>query len=567
MCLPRPDSPPVFGRLLDPEGGHFSITSPVGSAEPTTRQQYVLNTNILTTVVTLANGDAFQITDFFPRFEQYGRIYRPAALFRMVEPLQGTPAIQVSCRPVSGWDKTPVAPVRGSNHLRYEIRGETLRVLTNMPLTYLCEETPVALTRKFYFGLTWGLGIEDDLIKVTHDFLEQTTRYWRTWVKHCSVPLLHQQEVIRSALALKLHCFEDTGAILAAMTTSLPEQVGGTRNWDYRYCWLRDAYFTLTAFNNLGHFEEMESFLNFLLNIALTHEQSRDRLRPVYTLSQGLPLPEVEHANWDGYRHSTPVRSYNQAADQVQNDAYGEMILTFAPIFFDERFVDLRTRDLDMLLKHLSFLCARSIGEQDAGLWEIRGGWQEHSFTNLLCWAGLERLERIKQAGHLASISMNLAAERQKAANALVRGVHAGAVCNGPKDPTPDAALAQLAILGYPDRALCENTVLHIMNQLSLKTNSGFFYRYVREDDFGKPDSAFVVCSFWIAQALARLGRVNEARATLNQVMAAANHVGLFSEHFIPDQKIQCGNFPQAYSHVGLINAAFAVSPPWSDVL
>ena len=149
-----------------------------------------------------------------------------------------------------------------------------------MLLTYLCDETQVALTRKFYFGLTWGVGIEDDLIKVTHDFLEQTIRYWRLWVKHCSVPLLHQKEVIQSALALKLHCCDDTGAILAAMTNSLPEQVGGLRNWDYRYCWLRDAYFTLTAFNSLGHFEEMEAFLKFLLNIALTHDQSRDAYGP-----------------------------------------------------------------------------------------------------------------------------------------------------------------------------------------------------------------------------------------------------------------------------------------------
>jgi GH15 family glucan-1,4-alpha-glucosidase len=483
MCLPRPDSPPVFGRLLDPDGGHFAITSPMMSAQPSYRQNYIPNTNILTTTVALTNGDAFQITDFCPRFEQYGRIYRPPALFRIVEPLRGTPAIQVSCRPVSGWDKTVVTPVRGSNHLRYDIRGEPLRLLTNMPLTYLCEEIPVALTRKFYFGLTWGLGIEDDLIKVTHDFLEQTTRYWRTWVKHCSVPLLHQQEVIRSALALKLHCFEDTGAILAAMTTSLPEQVGGPRNWDYRYCWLRDAYFTLTAFNNLGHFEEMESFLNFLLNLALTHEHSRDRLRPVYTLSQGLPLPEIEHANWAGYSGSTPVRSHNLAADQVQNDAYGEMILTFTPIFFDERFVDLRTRDLDGLLAHLAQLCARSIGKRDAGLWEIRSGLQEHSFTNLLCWAGMERLERIKHAGHLRAISMDLSAERLRAAEALLRGVRDGAVRNGPDDSSHDAALAQLAILGYPDRKLCESTVSQIIRELSLKqenAETGFFYRYVR---------------------------------------------------------------------------------------
>ena len=570
MCAPRPDSPPVFGRMLDPDGGHFSISSLIPSTELMTEQRYLPNTNILLTTVTLPNGDAFQITDFCPRFEQYGRIYRPAALFRLVEPLQGTPAIRVSCRPVSGWEKTPVHPVRGSNHLRYDIRGESLRLLTNMPLTYLCEETPVALTQKFNFGLTWGLGIEDDLVKVTHDFLEQTTRYWHTWVKNCSVPLLHQQEVIRSALALKLHCFEDTGAILAALTTSLPEQPGGGRNWDYRYCWLRDAYFALTAFHNLGHFEEMEAFLKFLLNIAHTHEHSRDRLRPVYTLSQGLPLPETEQANWAGYRGSVPVRSHNQAAEHVQNDAYGEMILTFTPIFFDERFIDLRTKALDTLLAHLAKLCVRSIGQPDAGLWEIRNGWQEHSFTNLMSWAGIERLERIKQAGHLGSISLDLTGARVHAADALLRGVHGGALRNGPTDSSNDAALAQLPILGYPNRELCESTVLHITHELSLRRGSedtGFFYRYVRNDDFGKPEGAFVICSFWIAQALARLGRIQEARAILDQVLVAANHVGLFSEHFIPATNIQCGNFPQAYSHVGLINAAFAVSPPWSDVL
>ncbi|HEU0067916.1 MAG TPA: glycoside hydrolase family 15 protein, partial [Nitrospiraceae bacterium] len=439
-----------------------------------------------------------------------------------------------------------------------------------MPLTYLCEETPVALTQKFYFGLTWGLGIEDDLVKVTHDFLEQTIRYWRIWVKNCSVPLLHQQEVIRSALALKLHCFEDTGAILAALTTSLPEQPGGGRNWDYRYCWLRDAYFALTAFHNLGHFEEMEAFLKFLLNIAHTHEHSRDRLRPVYTLSQSLPLPETEHPNWAGYQRGIPVRSHNQAAEHVQNDAYGEMILTFTPIFFDERYSDLRSKDLDTLLAHLAKLCVRSIGQPDAGLWEIRNGWQEHSFTNLLSWAGLERLERIRQAGHLGSISLDLTAARIHAAEALLRGVHGGALRNGPTDSSDDAALAQLPILGYPNQQLCESTVLHITRELALRhgnEETGFFYRYVRNDDFGKPEGAFVICSFWIAQALARLGRTPEARTILDRVLLAANHVGLFSEHFIPATNTQCGNFPQAYSHVGLINAAFAVSPPWSDVL
>lgn len=272
----------------------------------------------------------------------------------------------------------------------------------------------------------------------------------------------------------------------------------------------------------------------------------------------------------DSYRDSAPVRSYNQAADQVQNDAYGEMILTFTPIFFDERFFDLRTKDLDGLLRHLSQLCVRSIGQPDAGLWEIRNGWQEHSFTNLLCWAGLERLERIKQAGYLTSLSLDVTSARIRAAEALLRSAHDGAVRNGPSDLSYDAALAQLPILGYPNQQLCESTVLHIARELALPRESkdtGFFYRYVREDDFGKPEAAFVICSFWIAQALARLGRIPEARSILERVFTAANHVGLFSEHFIPSTNTQCGNFPQAYSHVGLINAAFAVSPPWSDVL
>jgi GH15 family glucan-1,4-alpha-glucosidase len=246
------------------------------------------------------------------------------------------------------------------------------------------------------------------------------------------------------------------------------------------------------------------------------------------------------------------------------------MVLTFAPIFFDERFYDLRTKELESLLGHLATLCARSIGQPDAGLWEIRGGWREHSFTNLMCWAGLERLERIKQAGYLSALSLDLASARIRAAEALLRGAHEGAVRNGPTDISFDAALVQLGILGYPNRQLCETTTMQIARELMVRRgndDTGLFYRYIREDDFGKPESAFVICSFWVAQALARLGHIPEAKHILARVLAAANHVGLLSEHFIPATGSQCGNFPQAYSHVGLINAAFAVSPPWSEVL
>ena len=570
LCLPRPDSPPVFGRILDQEGGQFSISSSVPTSETTTKQHYLPNTNILVTTVSLPNGDAYQITDFCPRFLQYGRVYRPAALFRIIEPLSGSPSVRVSCKPVSGWDKTPVRFVRGSSHLRYEMRGEYLRLLTNMPLTYLCGETPVMLTSKMYFALTWGIGIEDDLVKVSHDFLDQTTKYWRTWVKHCSIPVIYQQEVIRSALALKLHCYEDTGAILAALTTSLPEEPGGPRNWDYRYCWLRDAHFSLSAFYNLGQFEEMEGFLKFLLNVGYAYEQSQDRLAPVYTLSQDLPIPETEHSNWHGFLGSQPVRSHNQAAEHVQNDVYGEMILTLAPIFFDNRFFDLRTKDHEALVANLVRLCERSISQPDAGLWEIRNGWREHSFTNLMCWAGLDRAHRMQRAGFLNDLATDLDAARTRATNALLQATKDKAVRNGPLDDSYDASLAQLAILGFPDRVVCDTTITQIKETLAVRRDgkeTGFFYRYLRQDDFGKPQSSFVICSFWVVQALAKLGRLSEAKQIMNQILTGANDVGLFAEHFVPDTRVQLGNFPQAYSHVGLINAAFAVSPPWSDVL
>jgi GH15 family glucan-1,4-alpha-glucosidase len=354
------------------------------------------------------------------------------------------------------------------------------------------------------------------------------------------------------------------------LTTSLPEEPGGPRNWDYRYCWLRDAYFSLTAFHNLGHFEEMEGFLKFLLNIAYTHEHSHERLAPVYTLSQDLPLPEIEYRNWAGFCGSAPVRSHNQAAEHIQNDVYGELVLALTPIFSDNRFYDLRTKDQEQLVANLARLCERNIAQPDAGLWEIRNGWQEHSFSNLMCWAGLDRTHRMQQAGFLPSLTFDVGEARARAAQALLNAAKDGALRNGPKDETYDASLAQAPILGFPNREVCEATMHSIAHGLSVQAggkDTGFYFRYLRADDFGRPQSSFVICSFWVVHGLARLGRLAEAQQIMEQVLTGANHLGLLSEHFVPETRTQLGNFPQAYSHVGLINAAFAVSPPWTTVL
>ena len=567
LCLPRPDSEPVFGRLLDPDGGHFDVEF-ADPSRTTGHQAYVENTNVLITELEDGAGARIRITDFCPRYQQYGRMYRPMSLFRIIEPLAGSPVVRVRCKPITGWDKEPARASRGNSHLRFDIRGDQMRLTTSMPLTYLDEESFFQLKERTFFALTWGTGLEDDLEQVSDRFLQQTIEYWRGWVKHCSVPTLFQKEVIRSALALKLHVFEDTGAILAALTTSLPEEVDNERNWDYRFCWLRDSYFVLSAFHNLGQFEEMEGFIKFLLNIAYKRERSDSPLAPVYTLSQGLPLPErVEH-KWAGHRGSKPVRSNNQAAEHVQNDVYGEMVLTLAPIFFDERFNSLRTKEHQDLLAHLGQLCADTISVPDAGLWEVRDGWQEHTFSNLMCWAGLERIERIRKLGYLQNLPFDAAVERDRAEAAVRRAITDGVLYNGPTDQSLDSALALLPVFRFPAPEVADKTIAALRRGLAADDGAGdFLYRYIRKDDFGRPHSAFMICSFWVAQGLAHLGKLDEARALLERLLAAANGLGLYAEHFEHKAVEQLGNFPQAYSHVGLINAAFQSSPPWSDVL
>jgi GH15 family glucan-1,4-alpha-glucosidase len=249
---------------------------------------------------------------------------------------------------------------------------------------------------------------------------------------------------------------------------------------------------------------------------------------------------------------------------------YGELVLALTPIFSDNRFYDLRTKEQQQLVANLARLCERSVGQPDAGLWEIRDGWQEHSFSNLMCWAGLDRTQRMQQAGFLPSLTFDVDAARARAAQALLAAAKDGALRNGPKDDTHDASLAQAAILGFPNREVCEATMQSIAHGLAVQTDgkdTGFYFRYLRPDDFGRPQSSFVICSFWVVQGLARLGRLAEAQQIMTQVLTGANHLGLLSEHFVPETRIQLGNFPQAYSHVGLINAAFAVSPSWTSVL
>jgi GH15 family glucan-1,4-alpha-glucosidase len=561
-CLPRFDSEPVFSSLLDAEqGGHLRVGP--SSGEPG-EQRYLENTNVLETRFATPTG-TFRVLDFAPRFVQHERIFRPTQLFRILDPLEGTPLVRVACAPRLGWTKAVPGVLLGSNHVRFEGFAAPLRLTTDIPLSYLAGQA-FALTGRRHLALTWGAPIEEPLAPLADRFLAQTVRYWQRFVKHCEIPPLYQAEVIRSALALKLHCFEDTGAIVASMTTSISEAAGSGRTWDYRYCWLRDAYYALGAFRLLGHFEEREHFVEYLLNVASSAPDLR--LAPLYRVDGSSDLDERVLAEWPGFGGDGPVRVGNAAAAHAQNDVFGEMVLALAPIFMDDRFRAERSKPALALIERLARKAVAIAGTPDAGIWEYRTDWKPQTFSSLMCWAGADRMARVavRHAPHLREEFEHAAAVIQDdlAAKAWDPGLGAFAGSYGGRDL--DASLLQMAALRFlpaGDPRLVA-TVDAIRGTLS---QDGWLFRYRLDDGFGQPRVAFIICTFWLVEALATLGRKAEAKAVMDHVHAALTPLGLLSEDYETATLRMRGNFPQAYSHVGLIHAAFAASPRWAEVL
>jgi GH15 family glucan-1,4-alpha-glucosidase len=385
-------------------------------------------------------------------------------------------------------------------------------------------------------------------------------------VKQCDIPPLFQREVIRSALALKLHCFEDTGAVIAAMTTSIPESPGSGRTWDYRYCWLRDSYYALNAFGLLGHFEEREQFVRYLVNVAGGAPDLN--LAPLYRVDGSQDLEESILDHWKGYEGEQPVRIGNAAATHLQHDVYGEMVLALTPIFLDERMSQERSPAALKLIEALSRKAVSLAGVPDAGIWEYRTAWVPQTFSSLMCWAAADRM-----AGIANLHAPVLTSEFRTAADLI----HAQISEQGwnPKKASfvghyggedLDASLLQMARLRFlpPEDTRLQNTIDAISRDL---TRDEWLLRYQLNDGFGTPTVAFIICSFWLVEALAAAGRRTEAKKVFDRIRRAVSPLGLLSEDYDPKTNRLWGNFPQAYSHVGLIHAAFAASPTWGEIL
>jgi len=556
MCWPRFDSSFIFGGLLDNEkGGTFSILPE--NRTFTSKQYYIENTNVLCTEISCDEG-SYRITDFAPRFQLFERYFRPLMMIRKVEPLSGNPRVKVNCKPMLEYGQKPLQPAPASNHIDYFGAANTIRLTTNFSINHILDDRNSVLNETKYLVLTYGSPLEAPLRSTAEDFLQKTTGYWQQWVKNTSIGNMYQDEVIRSSLALKIHQYEDTGAIIAASTTSLPEHHGSGRTWDYRFCWLRDAYYILQAFNNIGHFEEMERYFNYIANISVNES---GRYQPLYSITGEKLLTERE-IPLKGYLGNQPVRIGNQASEHIQNDVYGQVLISLLPLYTDERFVLEERSDSSSWISSLLKKIEAVIDEPDAGLWEFRDIDGYFCYTYLFHWAGCH--SAIKIAQRIKDTKLEAWARRllDKAVEQIEgcydenRKVYQQAK----EKPYMDASTLQLIMMGYLDPS-SEKAREHLKAvEKELAGPNGLFFRYKHEDDFGLPQSTFLITAFWHVEALACVGRLDEAIEKFEKLLKYGNHLGLLSEDVSPHDGSQWGNFPQAYSHVGLMNAAYRIA-------
>jgi glucoamylase len=555
MCMPRFDSSFLFGALLDEEkGGHFFIRP--ADEKSSSRQYYVPNTNVLCTEFTCADG-RFVVKDCAPRMQIYERQFRPLMLIRKVELLAGEPAIRISCQPRGNYGSQVPESVIASNHIRYLNLDQQVRLTTDVPLNYIQKEQPFILDQDHYLILTYGEPLEAPLRETADEFIRKTIRDWQSWIKSSFLPDIYQDEIIRSALILKLHQYEDTGGIIASGSTSLPEFHDSTRNWDYRYCWFRDAHYTLRAFNQIGHFEELEKYFDFIYNILHNSENS---LQPLYSISGDKKLFEIA-LELDGYMGNKPVRIGNKAYIQSQHDVYGQVLVSLLPLYTDKRLVFLKKSSYRKIVPWLLNQIERTLEEPDSGLWEFRKDVQVHTYTLLFHWAGAKAAYKIGALFNDQDLT-HKAVQLAAAASRLLeqtydpqRKLYTQAIGT----PNLDASTLSLISMDYLDHN-SDKAKWHV-NALEkeLLAEHGLFYRYKHYDDFGFPESTFLMCAFWYVDALACVGRVDDAVRNLEQLLPFANHLGIFSEDATTDGS-QWGNFPQTYSHVGLMNAVLRIA-------
>jgi GH15 family glucan-1,4-alpha-glucosidase len=566
-CFPRFDGDPMFCSLLreSPREDYAGENRVTLANMVRSEQEYLVNTPVVVTRLFDADGGSIEITDFAPRFQQFGRIFCPMMLVRRITRLTGTPRVSVCLKPARDYGAAPTAVTRGSNHIRYLGSDTILRLTTDASITAILEGNTFALDGTLTLVLGPDESMQSSVAELGRHFQSETVDYWRTWVRSLAIPFEWQAAVIRAAITLKLNVFEDTGAIIAAMTTSIPEAPNTPRTWDYRYCWLRDAYFVVNALNRLGATRTMERYLHYILDIVSATGDGR--IRPLYGIS-GKPAPvETSLPSLSGYRGMGPVRIGNEAQEQTQHDVYGAVVLAAPHAFFDERLIERGTLALFRTLETLGMRAARMFDVPDAGIWELRGTERVHTFSSVMCWAACDRLARIaahlelnEESRHWASEADRLHAVISERSWNATRGCFVAAM----DGDTLDASLLRLHEVGFLEAD--DPRFIGTVNAIEQELRHGdFIYRYSEPDDFGVPENAFLACTFWYINALAALGRRDEARALFENILASRGRHGLLAEDIDTRTREQWGNFVQTYSMVGIIDSAARLSISWDQ--
>jgi GH15 family glucan-1,4-alpha-glucosidase len=560
-CYPRFDGDPVFSRLLagDEEKGFCDI---ILDDMVDYASDYERNTPVVSTTLTNGQNASIRITDFAPRFQNFGRIFRPPQLIRIIEPLSGLPRIAIRVRPTTDYGRPIEDRSLGSNHITYRGKDLAVRLTTDGPLSYIDHEAAFVLTKPIHMVLGPDEPWPEDIATTCREFADRTRDYWMEWVRRLSIAYDWQDAIIRAAIALKLSCFDETGGVVAALTTSIPEAPGSGRTWDYRFCWMRDAYFVVKALNRLGATKTMEDFISFILGIA-----ADDPLRPVYSVVPSDSMEETIAPYLKGYRNDGPVRVGNAAAFQSQHDTYGSIILAAMPMFFDRRLPRPGNEGLFQLLERLGDKAARLAFTPDAGIWEYRGRAHVHTYSAAMCWAGCSRLAAI--ASHLGL--HDRAAYWTDTAAKIQAPLLEGAWNETRESFTAGFGLEVLdaSVLLLPETGIIEpndprfvKTVSAIERELLREKH---VMRYANEDDFGMPEAAFLTCRFWLIDAWWWLGRREEARDLFVDALGYRNRYGLLAEDIHPQTGQLWGNFPQTYSMAGLILTAMRLSRTWED--
>jgi len=567
-CVPRVDGDPAFCALMNGHSQNVGVWRFELEGQVSATQRYERNTPILVTRLEAEDGSAVEISDFCPRFERNGRMYRPVAFIRIVRPVAGAPRLKVTLKPMRDYGASLAETTNGTNHIRYLTTGQALRLSTDAPIGYILDQRTFRVESDQHFFLGPDEPFSGNIRSEVRRMEAQTRKYWQLWVRSLATPFEWQEEVIRCAITLKLCQHEETGAIVAALTTSIPEAPHSERNWDYRYCWIRDSYYTVQALNRLGALDVLEKYLAYLRNIV--DNAKGGQIQPLYSVMGVAELDEVTAPYLSGYRDMGPVRRGNAAYKQIQHDCYGQIVLPTVQGFLDKRLLRMADeRDFESL-EEVGEKAWEMYDKPDAGLWEFRTRQETHTYSAVMSWAACDRLAIAAQyLGKPDRETMwrnradTIRARIETAAwKENGEGGHFGASF---ESDYLDASLLQLIDLRFVDPS--DERIQRTFEMIEKDLRRGeHMLRYAAEDDFGAPETAFNICTFWLIEALSYMDRMDEARELFCTMLGHRTASGLLSEDMDFKTGELWGNFPQTYSLVGVINCAGILSNPWSSV-